>query len=422
MIEKFCKFNTKPSEEIDLISLWLRDSGLRPLLSKTEEVSLSKKIKELDKEIVNICFLFEENNENLENIINSHSITNGSKISEIKKEIQQARQRIVSLNLKTIDDAKKEISIFSTIVEKNGFYDWIDINLFVNTVLCVLDDPKRRKNCGLYSSLQEEIKKTIIQKNQEFNESVRFFAESNLRLVVSIAKVFNSQTSVSFLDLIQDGNLGLLRAIKKFDPYKNLKFSTYASWWIRSAIQNGIEENEFIIHIPKNKQADLNKMLNIESELNATIGHVATDEELAKRLGWKADDVAYYRGINEISQTFSLDAAPISADCGLEMFLDEEVSVLDVLRTERIKNPFEVLETKEVEQHLDDLLKSSLNERQCYVLKKRFGLIDGAKHTLEELGEELNVSRERVRQIEDKAFQILERHIEKFRNLFEEVC
>ena len=301
------------------------------------------------------------------------------------------------IELMEIDDEEVDDPEVEAVIAKNPDAKEIDLEATISKNIAV-DDPVRMylKEIGKVPLLtaQEEI--DLAKRMEEGDEYAKQkLCEANLRLVVSIAKKYVGR-GMLFLDLIQEGNLGLIKAVDKFDWTKGYKFSTYATWWIRQAITRSIADQARTIRIPVHMVETINKLIRVSRQLLQEEGREPTPDEIAEEMGISVEKV---REILKIAQE------PVSLETPIG---EEEDSHLgDFIPDDDVPAPAEAAAFSMLKEQLVDVLGTTLTEREQKVLKLRFGLEDGRARTLEEVGRKFDVTRERIRQIEAKALRKL---------------
>ena len=306
--------------------------------------------------------------------------------------------------LRITADTDDDVDIDNMIAEEEEV-DMENIDLSVPEGVSI-EDPVRMylKEIGKVPLLSAEREIELAKRMEEGDEDAKKeLAEANLRLVVSIAKRYVGR-GMLFLDLIQEGNLGLIKAVEKFDSHKGYKFSTYATWWIRQAITRAIADQARTIRIPVHMVETINKLIRVSRQLLQELGREPLPEEIAKELDMPVERV---REILKISQE------PVSLETPIG---EEEDSHLgDFIQDDNVPVPAEAAAQTLLKEQLDEVL-DTLTEREQKVLRLRFGMNDGRARTLEEVGKEFDVTRERIRQIEAKALRKL-RHPSRSRKL-----
>ena len=301
-------------------------------------------------------------------------------------------------DLLDIDDAEEDLEDLVDEVEADNFED-------IEKTMSI-DDPVRMylKEIGKVPLLSADEELELAKRMETGDDAAKQrLCEANLRLVVSIAKRYVGR-GMQFLDLIQEGNLGLIKAVDKFDWRKGFKFSTYATWWIRQAITRSIADQARTIRIPVHMVETINKQIRVTRQLLQELGRDPSPEEIAKEMDMPVEKV---REISKIAQE------PVSLETPIG---EEEDSHLgDFIPDEDVPSPADAAAFSMLKDQLNEVL-ATLTDREQEVLRLRFGLDDGRQRTLEEVGQQFNVTRERIRQIEAKALRKL-RHPNRSRRL-----
>ncbi len=365
-------------------------------------------------------------------LVEKESDVKASKVSEIKS-FEERKEELIKIGKKegkiTFEELAKALKGLD--VDSNSldilYNELIENNIEIigeddededdGASALLLDDAEITKDVNINDPVRMYLKEigriSLLSSEEEMDLSIRVangdeqaknrLAESNLRLVVSIAKRYVGR-GLLFLDLIQEGNIGLMKAVDKFDYDKGYKFSTYATWWIRQAITRALADQARTIRVPVHMVETINKMARIQRQLTLELNREPTEEEIAKKMGISVEKV---RDVIKISQ----DPVSLETPIGEE----DDSHLGDFVKDPNSMTPEEYATNEILKEEIKDVL-STLQEREQEVLELRFGLIDGTSHTLEEVGKKFNVTRERIRQIEAKALRKL-RHPSRAKKL-----
>lgn len=412
----------------DPVKMYLKQMGSIPLLTRDEEINLAKRIEEAEikfaeslfktyfarKEAISIINQVLKEEINAEDVIKDELERRGRLIKDLAKILEHVRHTRVGsdISAKSIAEFKLTSTVNEDIVVK--IQEIIDQTERLERQLKAKKKPLnavelKKQRDGLLKDLGEPVERVknqlreIKTRQSRFNKAKKLLVEANLRLVVSIAKKYINR-GLSFLDLIQEGNMGLIRAVEKFEYKRGYKFSTYATWWIRQAITRSIADQARTIRIPVHMTETINKIIRVSRVFVQEYGREPSAQEIAKEMRMP---------VVKVKEILKISQVPISLQTPIGDEGDTHFG--DFIEDKKAVSPANATLHSMLKDEIGSVLQS-LDDRERKILELRFGIVDGTSRTLEEVGAEFNVTRERVRQIESKALRKL-RHPTRSRRI-----
>ena len=412
----------------DPVKMYLKQMGSIPLLMREEEINLAKRIEETEQKMAEALYVTTfarqealsvitrvlKEEINVEDVIKDELERRMKLLRDLKRIIEKVRRAKpgTEKSAKTLAEFKLTASFNEQIIDK--------IVQFVDEIEAIEKNLKgkrsaengeelRKKRKMLLKEMGEPLERVKQQlrvikiRQSKFNKAKKLLVEANLRLVVSIAKKYINR-GLSFLDLIQEGNMGLIRAVEKFEYKRGYKFSTYATWWIRQAITRSIADQARTIRIPVHMTETINKIIRVSRLFVQEFGREPTAQEIAKQMRIP---------VSKVKEILKISQVPISLQTPIG---DEgDTNFGDFIEDKKAVSPANATLQSMLKEEIGAVLQT-LDERERKILELRFGIHDGTSRTLEEVGSEFNVTRERVRQIESKALRKL-RHPTRSRRI-----